>query len=82
MGKRNAWREQEQLLVEQWNAAAGRFRDARAAMSSQSSGKGELAPDEENLLKAKAARAELETMRKPLVRLKPEFCAAIAAAFS
>ena len=82
MGKRNAWREQEQLLVEQWNAAAGRFRDAQAAMSSQSSGKGELAPDEENLLKAKAARAELETMRKQLARLKPEFCAAIAAAFS
>ena len=38
--------------------------------------------NEENLLKAKAARAELETMRKQLARLKPKFCAAIAAAFS
>lgn len=64
MDKRKAWREQEQLLVERWNAAAERFREAQAALSSQSSGKGELAPDEENVLKAKAARAELETVRE------------------
>jgi len=82
MDKRNSWREQEQLLVERWNAAAGRFREVQAAISSQSSGKGELAPDEENVLKAKAARAELETMRKQSARLKAEFSAAIAAAFS
>jgi len=43
MDKRNSWREQEQLLVERWNAAAGRFREVQAAISSQSSGKGELA---------------------------------------
>jgi len=60
----------------------GRFREVQATMSSQSSGKGELAPDEENVLKAKAARAELETMRKQSARLKVEFSAAIAAAFS
>src|SRR5882762_11962474 len=33
MDKRKAWREQEQQLVERWNAAASRFRDARAALA-------------------------------------------------
>jgi hypothetical protein len=31
MDKRKAWREQEQQLVERWNAAASRFRDAKGA---------------------------------------------------
>jgi len=75
MDKRKVWREQEQLLVERWNAAAERFRDAQAALSSQSSRNGELAPDEESVLKAKAARAELEAMRKQVARIKAEFSA-------
>ena len=75
MDKRKAWREQEQLLVERWNAAAERFRDAQAALSSRSSADGEVAADEESVLKAKAARAELEAMRKQVARIKAEFSA-------
>ena len=75
MDKRKAWREQEQLLVERWNAAEGRFRDAQAALSSRSSADGEVAPDEESVLKVKAARAELEAMRKQVARIKAEFSA-------
>jgi ribosomal protein L29 len=37
MDKRKAWRKQEEQLVERWNAAAGQFRDAQAALSSRSS---------------------------------------------
>ena len=74
MDKRKAWREQEQQLVERWNAAAIRLRDAQAALSS-SSEDGDSAPHEEKLLKAKAARAELEAVRKQVARLKVEFSA-------
>jgi hypothetical protein len=75
MDKRKAWREQEQQLVERWNAAAERFRDAQAALSSPSSESGDAAPDEEKLLKAKVARAELEAVRKQVARIKVEFSA-------
>ena len=75
MDKRKAWREQEQQLVERWNAAASRFRDAQAALSSTSSESGDAAPHEERVLKAKAARAELEAVRKQVARLKVEFSA-------
>src|SRR5882762_3951280 len=70
MDKRKAWRKQEELLVERWNAAAGQFRDAQAALSSRSSENGDAAPDEETVLKAKAARAELEAVRKQVARIK------------
>ncbi len=75
MDKRKAWREQEQQLVERWNAAASRFRDAQAALSSPSSENGDAEPHEEKVLKAKAARAELEAVRKQVARLKVEFSA-------
>src|SRR5437016_528574 len=75
MDKRKAWREQEQQLVERWNAAASRLRDAQAALSSPSSENGDAAPHEEKVLKAKAARAELEAVRKQGARLKVEFSA-------
>jgi len=75
MDKRKAWREQEQQLVERWNAAAERFRDAQAALSSPSSESGDAAPDEEKLLKAEVARAELEAVRKQVARIKVEFSA-------
>ena len=75
MDKRKAWREQEQQLVERWNAAASRFRDAQAALSSPPSENGDAAPHEEKVLKAKAARAELEAVRKQVARLKVEFSA-------
>ena len=58
MDKRKAWREQEQRLVERWNAATERYRIAHA----------------ENLLpEAQAARAELEALRRQVARLKVEF---------
>ena len=75
MDKRRAWREQEQQLVERWKAASERYRDAEAALSSQSSASGEGAPNEESVLKVKAARAELEAMRKQVARIKVEFSA-------
>ena len=75
MDKRRAWREQEQQLVERWKAASERYREAEAALSSQSSADGEGAPHEESVLKVKAARAELEAMRKQVARIKVEFSA-------
>ena len=72
MDKRRAWREQEQQLVERWKAASERYRDAEAALSSAN---GEGAPNEESVLKVKAARAELEAMRKQVARIKAEFSA-------
>jgi hypothetical protein len=75
MDKRRAWREQEQQLVDRWKAASERYRDAEAALSSQSSTSPEGSPDEESVLKVKAARAELEAMRKQVARIKAEFSA-------
>ena len=75
MDKRKAWRKQEEQLVERWNAAAGQFRDAQAALSCRSSENGDAAPDEETVLRAKAARAELEAVRKQVARIKVEFSA-------
>lgn len=58
MDKRKAWREQEQKLVERWNAATERYRVAHS----------------ENLVpEADAARAELEALRRQVARLKSEF---------
>ena len=75
MDKRRAWREQEQQLVERWKAASERYRDAEAALSSRSSANPEGLPDEESVLRVKAARAELEAMRKQVARIKAEFSA-------
>jgi len=58
MDKRKAWREQEEKLIARWNAATERYRVAHA----------------ENLMtEAEAARAELETLRRQVARLKVEF---------
>ena len=74
MDKRKVWREQEQQLIERWNAVSERYRDAQALVSSQSLPDGG-GPSEESLLKAKTARAELEAIRKQLARMKVEFSA-------
>jgi hypothetical protein len=71
MDKRKVWREQEQRLVERWNEATTRYRDAQAAASAT----GETVPNEESALKVKAAFAELEAVRKQVARLKVEFSA-------
>jgi polyhydroxyalkanoate synthesis regulator phasin len=61
--KRKAWREQEQQLVEKWNSAAQRYQDIMAR-----GGAGE-----EIMTQAAAVRAEIETLRKKVARLKAEF---------
>ncbi|MGB5079602.1 MAG: hypothetical protein WBO23_02535 [Burkholderiales bacterium] len=75
MDKRRTWREQEQRLVERWNAAAVRLENAQAALSSASSEGGVAAPTEESMLEAEAARAEYEAVRKQVARMKAEFSA-------
>jgi hypothetical protein len=61
--KRKAWREQEQQLIESWNSAARRYREIMALGG----------PDGELTSKAAAVRAEIETLRKKVARLKAEF---------
>ena len=73
MDKRKAWREQEQRLVERWNAATARQRDADAEISRQQPAPGQSGPGAELLLRAEAARAELEALRRQIARLKVEF---------
>lgn len=72
MDKRKAWREQEQRLVERWNAAVTRDRDLQAELERE-----RLAPgggaSEELRLRAEAARAEVEAVRRQVARLKVEF---------
>ena len=65
MDPRKKWREEEQRLVERWNAAATRYRDIQVAL--QAGGDGELR------LQAEAARAEIEAVRRKIARLKVEF---------
>ncbi len=67
--KRKAWREQEQQLVERWRVAEERYRDARAGATDQPPGVSAGQSD----LRADAARAELEAMRKQIARIKAEF---------
>ena len=73
MDKRKAWREQEQRLVEQWNAATERHRDVHAEISRLPLAPDGAGPSAELLLKAEAARAELEALRRQVARLKVEF---------
>lgn len=73
MDKRKAWREQEQQLVERWNAATERHRDVQAEISRQQPSPGAAGASEELLRKAEAARAELEALRRQVARLKVEF---------
>ena len=73
MDKRRSWREQEQQLVERWNAATERCREAEAEVTRQRLPQGDGAPTEDCVRSAEAARAELEGMRKLVARMKVEF---------
>jgi hypothetical protein len=73
MDKRKTWREQEQRLVEGWNAATERLREAQAEVARQSLAPGAGAPSEECVRTAELASAELEVMRKKVARMKVEF---------
>ena len=72
MDKRKTWREQEQRLVESWNTAVARYRDVQAELERQQLAAGGRA-SEELRLRAEAARAEIEAVRKRVARLKVEF---------
>jgi hypothetical protein len=73
MDQRKKWREQEQQLVEGWNAATERLREAQAEVARQSLTQGDGAPSEECVRSAELARAEFEAMRKKVARMKVEF---------
>jgi len=73
MDKRRSWREQEQQLVERWNAATERCREADAELSRQKLAQGDGGPSEECVRSAEAAKAALEIMRKQVARMKVEF---------
>ena len=68
MDKRKAWREQEQRLIERWNAAAERYRVVQVELSSAGTQQ-----SAELKLKAETARAEIEAVRRAVARLKVEF---------
>jgi hypothetical protein len=67
MDKRKRWREEEERLVARWNAAALRYREVQAEISSQG------AETEALKLKAQTAREEVEAVRREVARLKVEF---------
>jgi hypothetical protein len=69
MDKRKAWREQEQLLVARWNAAASRYQEVQAEITLA----GGESTSEELVTKANSARAEMEAVRRQVARLKVEF---------
>lgn len=67
MDKRKRWREEEERLVARWNAAAIRYREVQAEISSHG------AETEALKLKAQTAREEVEAVRREVARLKVEF---------
>jgi len=71
MDKRRAWREQEQLLVQRWNAAATRYQELQAQISRQAAA-GDAA-DQGLMRQAEQARADIDAMRRQVARLKVEF---------
>jgi hypothetical protein len=72
MDKRKLWREQEQQVVERWNAAEARYREAHARMQRQAAG-GEQAEREAAALEIEHARSDMEAARRQVARLKVEF---------
>lgn len=73
MDKRRSWREQEQQLVERWNAATERCREAEAEVARQTLPEGNGTPSAECVRSAESARVALEAMRKQVARMKVEF---------
>lgn len=70
MDKRKQWREQEQQVVERWNAAAARYRELHAALQRQA---GDGAEAEALKQEVERARADIEAVRRQVARLKVEF---------
>lgn len=70
MEKRKQWREQEQKVVERWNAAEARYREAHAELARETAAGTASA---ELALKVEQARADIEAVRRQVARLKVEF---------
>jgi hypothetical protein len=73
MRKQTVWRQQEQQLLERWAAATERHRVVHEALSASRLAQGDGAPSDELALKAQAARAEIESLRREVARLKRKF---------
>jgi len=67
LDKRRHWREQEQRLVERWNAAATRHQVAQAELTASPEASDELK------LRVQTALAEVEAVRRAVARMKVEF---------
>lgn len=71
MHKQTVWRQQEQQLVERWNAAMERYRLIREELHARPPAPaGAAAVQDELELKAQGAMAEIETLRRQVARLK------------
>ena len=68
MDKRRVWRQQEQELVERWNAAAARHNSAQAELARHGQ-----AASQELVLQAARSQAEMEAIRREVARLKVQF---------
>ena len=68
--KKKVWREQEQRLLERWNTASVKYRDAQAALVQSKPTGG---PSAEQVSASDLARTELDQVRKQVARLKAEF---------
>jgi hypothetical protein len=76
MDKQKHWREQEQELVNRWNAATDRYREAQAAATLPAAPQdGDGGPTKDSVQAVEAARIELESVRKRVARFKAEFSA-------
>lgn len=75
MDKQKYWREQEQELINRWNAATDRYREAQAAMTLKVAPQSDGGPTEDSVQAVEAARVELEAVRKRVARFKAEFSA-------
>ena len=71
MANVSAWRQQEQDLLERWQAATERQRKAHAELAAATQASG--VPNDALVAEVKAATAELETLRRQVARLKRDF---------
>jgi hypothetical protein len=72
LDRRPAWREQEQRLIESWNAASLRYRAIHEQLSAHPPA-GDREIGVELRRQAQAALAEIETLRRKVARLKRQY---------
>ena len=73
MQKRTLWRKQEEDLVQRWDTANERYRAIHEQILAQPAGEAGSVPRQELELKAQAALADIEALRRQVARLKREF---------